>query len=190
MIKAVKLATSRFVMLTRVADMNTTTTNRNLSRKVFRVADFFIVKNNATNKGLSNKKLQKLLYYSQAWHLVFSDSKPLFDEQIQAWVHGPAIPRVYGQFKQFVMDDIIKDVDENELGNHLSKAERDLLEAIWDVYGGLDAAYLEALTHSEEPWQKARRNLQSFEASTAEIMRSDMKEYYGNRLKEAEKAST
>lgn len=47
-------------------------------------------------------KLQKLVYYSQAWSLVW-DEEPLFEEEIQAWVNGPVIPALYqahrGQFK-------------------------------------------------------------------------------------------
>ncbi|HBY79059.1 MAG TPA: hypothetical protein DEG47_19150, partial [Cyanobacteria bacterium UBA11148] len=47
-------------------------------------------------------KLQKLVYYSQAWSLVWDES-PLFDEDIQAWANGPVVPILYGyhrdQFK-------------------------------------------------------------------------------------------
>jgi uncharacterized phage-associated protein len=32
-------------------------------------------------------KLQKLLYYSQAWHLVWEDT-PLFTARIEAWIDG------------------------------------------------------------------------------------------------------
>lgn len=163
--------------------------NTNLSRKVFRVADYFIAKNNESNLGLTNKKLQKLLYYSQAWHLVFFENKPLFDEPIQAWVHGPAIPRVYGHFKEFVMNDITKDVDLELLNRSLNETEQDFLGEIWNIYGIFDAAYLEDLTHREEPWRKARNNAQPYEASTAEILRTDMKDYYEKRLQEAERAT-
>jgi uncharacterized phage-associated protein len=169
--------------------MSRSTIDTNLSRKVFRVADYFIAKNNTTNKGLSNKKLQKLLYYSQAWHLVLFDGKALFNEPIQAWIHGPAIPRVYGHFKEFVMGDIVRGVDVVSLSSHLTETERKFLDEIWKLYSGFDASYLEALTHREEPWQKARKNVQPYEASTAEISHVDMKEYYGARLKEAESTS-
>jgi len=54
------------------------------------IADYFIYKGKEENKPITNKKLQKLLYYSQAWYLVFN-KKPLFKDKIEAWVHGPAI---------------------------------------------------------------------------------------------------
>jgi uncharacterized phage-associated protein len=39
-------------------------------------------------------KLQKLVYYSQAWSLVWDD-EPLFPEEIQAWANGPVCPALY-----------------------------------------------------------------------------------------------
>ena len=46
-------------------------------------------------------KLEKLVYYCQAWSLVW-DERTLFDERIEAWVNGPVVPELYrvhrGQF--------------------------------------------------------------------------------------------
>ncbi len=39
-------------------------------------------------------KLQKLVYYSQAWHLVWTE-KPLFDNRIEAWANGPVVWELY-----------------------------------------------------------------------------------------------
>ena len=39
-------------------------------------------------------KLQKILYYVQAWMMVFFDEQLLFDEQPQAWVNGPVYPSI------------------------------------------------------------------------------------------------
>ena len=39
-------------------------------------------------------KLQKLVYYTQAWSLVWDD-KPLFEEKIEAWANGPVIRELY-----------------------------------------------------------------------------------------------
>ena len=37
---------------------------------------------------MTTLKLQKLVYYAQAWSLVW-DERPLFDEKIEAWSNGP-----------------------------------------------------------------------------------------------------
>jgi hypothetical protein len=50
---------------------------------------------------MSAMKLQKLVYYSQAWHLVW-DEEALFADHIEAWANGPVVPKLYqvhrGQF--------------------------------------------------------------------------------------------
>ena len=40
------------------------------------------------NKSITTLKLQKLVYYSQSWSLVWDDA-PLFEEDFEAWVNGP-----------------------------------------------------------------------------------------------------
>lgn len=150
--------------------------------KVFLIADYFINKNNQEKKGLTNKKLQKLLYYAQAWNLVLNNKK-MFVEDIEAWVHGPAIPKVYGQFKEFGFKDIIKKINEIEF-SQLPKEEKTVLDAVWEIYGKYDADYLELLTHSEEPWQEARKNSHEYEASNETISPSKMKEYYGRQIQQ------
>ena len=59
------------------------------------VADYFLYKANKEKKPITNKKLQKLVYYAQAWSLVLNNKK-LFSEPIEAWVHGPAVRSLYG----------------------------------------------------------------------------------------------
>ncbi|HSS48337.1 MAG TPA: type II toxin-antitoxin system antitoxin SocA domain-containing protein, partial [Thermoanaerobaculia bacterium] len=43
-------------------------------------------------------KLQKLVYYSQAWSLVW-DEEPLFAERVEAWANGPVVPDLYREHK-------------------------------------------------------------------------------------------
>ncbi len=140
------------------------------------VAKYFIWKASTDGKTITNKKLQKLLYYAQAWYLALKD-KPLFREDIQAWVHGPAVPSIYNKYRKFGFGNIIEKIDPSEL-NSLTKDE--LLDDVWKVYGKLDAEYLETLTHNEAPWQNAREGLNAAEASSKVISHEDMKEFYKN----------
>ena len=155
--------------------------------KVFIIADYFIAKNNKDNKGLTNKKLQKLLYYSQAWNLVHY-RKRLFSDKIEAWVHGPAIKKVYLKFREFGYKNISMSVDNKEF-NCLTSEEKELLDAVWDVYGKYDANYLEMLSHSETPWQQARRDLEKYESSSNEISPRLMREFYVKRQEEAKSSA-
>ena len=48
--------------------------------------------------GMTHPKLQKLIYYSQAFHLAMKD-KPIFDEEIVAWKYGPVEVTAYEKYK-------------------------------------------------------------------------------------------
>ena len=43
-------------------------------------------------------KLQKLVYYCQAWSLVREDEE-LFPEEIEAWANGPVVPLLYAKHR-------------------------------------------------------------------------------------------
>lgn len=151
------------------------------SFKSLQIADYFILRSKQDEKGISNKKLQKLLYYSQAWSLVLRN-KPIFEDDIEAWVHGPAIKRVYLAFKEYGFDNITKEVSQEKIDSSLTDDEKRFLDSVWKVYGKYDAAYLETLSHSESPWQEAREDLADFESSTNTITHESMKTYYGQKI--------
>lgn len=73
------------------------------------IADYFIAVSNSTHDLITNLRLQKLVYYAQAWHLAIYQ-EPLFSEDFQAWVHGPVIPQLYTQYKEYKWNPITKDV--------------------------------------------------------------------------------
>lgn len=151
--------------------------------KVLVIAEYFIKKNGKDPKGLDNKKIQKLLYYAQAWNLVFNGKK-IFPNKIEAWVHGPTVPEVYNTFRDFDFNHPHPEISEKDF-NIFTDKERKLLDTVWKVYGEYDSDYLEALTHSESPWREARKGLSPLDASKNVISEKRMKEYYEQRLKEA-----
>jgi len=144
------------------------------------IAEYFIDRSNKEKKPITNKKLQKLLYYAQVWSLVLNGEK-LFSERIEAWVHGPAIPVVYRKFKGFEFNPI--QLDTSNLSFDFSKKQVDLLDNIWSVYGKYNAEYLEALTHSELPWQEARKEVSTSEPSNNIISLATAKKFYAGKLK-------
>ncbi|MDY7223744.1 Panacea domain-containing protein [Halalkalibacterium halodurans] len=135
------------------------------------VADFFLSRNvPETNREITPLKLQKLVYYAQAWHLVEFD-EPLFDEKIEAWDHGPVIPDLYFNYRHYkynVIDEIPKDIKIS------SERQRKLLEQVWKVYGKFDGKFLEHLTHKEDPWKKAYTPNKNNEITLTSIA-----DYYG-----------
>jgi len=143
-----------------------------------RLADYVIRYAHECGEPISNLKLQKLLYYCQAWYLAKYD-KPLFPERIEAWVHGPAVPPVYGSFKEWAWQPISRDPDAVTLPSAARKHVDDVLEK----YGPLTAIHLEQLTHREDPWVKARAGLPADEPSNAVISQHSMRDYYRKVLR-------
>lgn len=152
------------------------------SKKIeaLQVAEYFIDRANKEKKIITNKKLQKLVYYAQVWSLVINKEK-LFSEQIEAWVHGPAIPTLYRKFKHFEFSPIV--LDTSEIQFSFSKKQERLLDNIWRVYGKYPSSYLEALTHSELPWQEARKDLSSTTSSRNRINLKTATEFYAGLRK-------
>lgn len=143
------------------------------------IAKYFIASFQKKHKEISNLKLQKLLYYAQAWHLALYDV-PLFDDKIEAWVHGPVVRSVFREYKAFGWNPLSvhgpKPNFSEEVNRHLDEVAR--------VYGKFDAVDLERMTHREDPWLDARGNLAPDAPSRNVISYSAMKRYYGARLVE------
>lgn len=122
---------------------------------------------------LSNLKLQQLLYYAQAWHLVFhSDS--LFDDEIEAWVHGPVVPCVFTKYCEAGWQPLSKAGSEIVARAHLKD--------VWRVYGKFDEWRLERLIDSEVPWKEARGELPPDAPSHNIISKESMKSHYSSLL--------
>ncbi len=146
------------------------------------IAKYFIHIANRESKHITNKKLQKLLYYAQAWS-VTARQKPLFRDKIEAWVHGPAIRSVYLKYKSFGFAQILQVVAESELSK-ITIDDKKFLDEVCTVYGKFDSSYLEQLTHSEKPWLDAREGLEAHVGSENEITHVSMEEFYATLLKQ------
>lgn len=126
---------------------------------------------------ISTMKLHKLLYYCQAWHLVWEE-KLLFKEKIEAWANGPVIREIFN-FHRGMYEISVRNFP---LGNSdlLSKAQLETIDSVLDFYGNRNAQWLIDQTHSELPWRNARKGLLPNERGDAEIAIDDMLEYYSS----------
>ena len=125
---------------------------------------------------ITHLKLQKLLYYAQAWWLAnFNES--LFEEEMEAWTHGPVVPSIWQEFKgsnghsipQFEAEEL--DLDE-KVKNHL--------EDVYATYGKYEAKELERLTHEELPWKQTRGYIPLEARSQKPIDKILMRDFYAN----------
>lgn len=148
-----------------------------------------IVTNFVNQKGdtVSHKKLQKLIYYVEAWNLVHLE-EPLINEDFEAWVHGPVVPELYQQLKEFgfnqieVVNDEFDTIDEQIqeiiINNKLTENQLELIYSVLNKYGGLSSLELELLSHSESPWIEAREGYAPHQTCNKIITKARMKEFY------------
>lgn len=133
---------------------------------------------------LNTLKLQKLLYYVQAWHLAFY-GKPIFVGRFQAWVHGPVNREIYDLYKdqKYLYSAIgVDDIKDPSFEDRLSDDEKLHIDSVLDVYAKYTPSQLEYMTHREEPWIAARKDVPRFQRSENLIEESLMESYYKARL--------
>jgi len=77
-------------------------------------------------------KLQHLVYYCQAWSLVW-DEQPMFPERIEAWANGPACPQLYNEHHgQFTVSEIPSGNPEK-----LNLNAKETVDAVLEYYGNI-----------------------------------------------------
>jgi uncharacterized phage-associated protein len=151
---------------------------------VFDVADYFIAMTKADCKDglnddvMTHLKLQKLVYYAQGFCLA-TLGKPLFEEPLEAWEHGPVCPALYQKYKNYKRKPIGTRLSVEEAERAFSSEELEVLRMVYDDFGCLTASYLRKLSHEDKAWQNARPGRMDF---GFEITHEDMKESCEARL--------
>lgn len=149
------------------------------------ICDFIISEVTEGGKPLNHLKLQKLLYFVDAWYMAFG-KPPLFEEKFQAWVHGPVSRDIYDRFsptKDLYSPITRGDMMEGFNPESISKAARLQIKNILEVYAKYSGSELEEIAHKEEPWIKARGNFPPAARCENEIDKDLTKRYYARRLK-------
>lgn len=146
---------------------------------------------NEHDYGISNLKLQKVLYFTQAYFLISkNDHSPCFAEKIEAWDFGPVVPKAYHEYKQYGSGDIpsVKSYilfDKNDIWNSkrveftdttIADKDKVLIDKVVDLFADYSATDLVSLTHKQSPW------INSYGAhQNNEITIDSMKEYFDVR---------
>lgn len=128
---------------------------------------------------MTTMKLQKLLYYCQAWSLVW-DEKPLFHENIEAWASGPVIREVFNEHRN--MFNIDRTDWTSGDPSKLSPIQKETVDNVLSYYGDKPSQWLSDLTHMEDPWKNARADLAPGVRSNQIITLASMMEYYSSLI--------
>ena len=138
-----------------------------MSYNVIDVCRHVINYSNEHDYGVSNLKLQKLLYFIQAYFQTNkNDNTPCFDEKIEAWDFGPVVPEAYHEYKQygsgdipniesyilFDQDDIWNSKRVGFTDNIIKDEDKVLIDKVIDKFAAYSATDLVSLTHRQSPW--------------------------------------
>ena len=127
-------------------------------------------------EAMTHLKLQKLVYYAQGFHLALFQGRPLFNEPIQAWRHGPVINAMWNQYGQSGSNPIPPDpgFDPDVV---LTGEQKLLLNEVWNAYGQFSAWKLRDMTHNEPPWEAAYAQGQN-----TVITQESLQEYFSTQI--------
>lgn len=151
------------------------------------VADYIILSLNGDESfSLINLKLQKLVYYVQAWCLGIT-GEPFLNGRFEAWVHGPVCRPLYDRFKAskslYALIGI-EDVINKNAKDSFDKEDIEFMDYILENYARFSGAQLEAMTHNEKPWIDARKDKSPMDRCDNEITVDSMREFYGKKYSE------
>lgn len=125
-----------------------------MSYKVLDVCQYVINYSNEKDYGISNLKLQKILYFIQAYFLISKPSRCCFEDRIEAWDFGPVVPKAYRKYKQFGSSDIPRVIDFENTNNdsYITNEDKNLINTVIDKFADFSATDLVGLTHNQSPW--------------------------------------
>jgi uncharacterized phage-associated protein len=139
----------------------------NVAKYLVYLASRDLVGDNNEREGVTNLKLQKVLYFAQAYFLA-KLGRPLFDDRIEAWKYGPVIPSVYRKYRENGSNPIILAEDKSTI----EAEDKEVLNKIWNTFGEYSARKLVDITHAHTPWKEAYENADKV------ISHKSLKEYY------------
>lgn len=141
------------------------------------IAEYIIL----SGKEITPLALQKVLYYAQGFYKAFF-GEFLFDDDCEAWVHGPVYTKIYDKYKVFKSGNIQISMD-YDVSDIIDDEKKELLDVIIKCFGYYNGKALEKMSHYETPWMNARNGLPVNENSNNVIEKDDIEEYF-YRVKE------
>ena len=125
---------------------------------------------NTKDYDLSNLKLQKILYFIQAYYVSKTATKePCFRDRIEAWDFGPVVPRAYHEYKKYGSTNIPPittyiEIDDNDFWQSkiveyndkvLADTDKEIIDRLVDNFSRFSTTALVRITHSQLPWIEA-----------------------------------
>lgn len=140
----------------------------------------------AKNGSISNMKLQKLIFYTEVVFMAVTN-KSLFEENYEAWKHGPVLPSVYHEFKKYSLlrSNIPYTRESKDTELNLSSEYVELIDKVIEVFGKHNEDALRNSSHNEQPYKVARRGVPEDASSNAIMEKTQLKKFYRAKLSKA-----
>lgn len=152
---------------------------------VLDVSRYIINYSHKKDYGISNLKLQKVLYFVQAYFLI-QTGHPCFKDKIEAWNFGPVVPKAYCEYKQYGCGDIPTTksfimIDKDNIWNSkrvefddiiISDDDKSLIDKVVDKFSEYSATDLVELSQHQTPW------IDAISSQNNEIKNDSIFEYF------------
>ncbi|NWN45521.1 Panacea domain-containing protein [Candidatus Phytoplasma pruni] len=148
-----------------------TTTN------IFDLANYIITVSYQQKHEINHTKLQNLLYYAQAYHLIQNNHQPLFEEPIEAWPNCPLIPDLYFEIRKYPLQKL--PLLPQATNNPLSKEQQKTLDFIINQFKHKTPKELNRQVCQEDPWEDRFGN---YDISLNRITNQDLIDYFTPRF--------
>lgn len=129
----------------------------------------------ARKPGMGAVKLQKILYYTHAWHLAVTGEPLITDQPFRAYDMGPVVDDVWHkrqdpQARRTAPNPPVLDATASQIA-----------DMVLAQYGRLTGHTLSELTHEEEPWKEARGGLPRGEKCRTPLSNDTTIRYFRNK---------
>ena len=119
--------------------------------------------------------LQKILYYVQGFYYAFAN-RFIFEENCEAWIHGPVFRDIYFKYREYKFDPISVSDTENEF--NLTVSEKAIIDSVIKNISCYSGKILEAFTHAETPWLSTRGDLTASISTDRKIEKKLIGDYF------------
>lgn len=137
------------------------------------IANYIIIREAEQGRSVSNLRLQKLLYFVQAFFLVNTEN-PIFSDDIESWDFGPVIPKVYHRYKYYGSSGILTMAIDIDSIPELSLKEKYMIDEVLDYCAKYNTSFLVDKTIHQQPWKRAKWRWNKV------ITLDSIKEYFNN----------
>lgn len=129
--------------------------NKKINNNIIENSYYMIYLFQNNEKEITNLKLQKLMYFVEAYYTAKNDCYELFDTEWSAWDYGPVNKDLYDCYKKFRSIPIVLEDEEKEKALKLPEENQKYINIVYDVFSAFTAFELVTLTHLEgSPWSK------------------------------------